>query len=88
MDLAPGLGPIDVGILGRTPAFVTRLTVILLDARRFSGLHQINRFEHGLDPHREQAVEIDAAERVVGADRCLLLQQDVAGIEPIIGPEN
>ena len=45
-------------------------------------------FQHRLDAHREQAVEIDRAERVGGADRRLLLQQHVAGIEAVVGPED
>src|SRR5256885_3223672 len=38
-------------------------------------------FRSGLDPHGEQAVEIDRAERVVRADDRLLLQEHVARIE-------
>ena len=45
-------------------------------------------FQHRLDAHREQAVEIDGAERVGGADRRLLLEQHVAGIEAVVGPED
>jgi hypothetical protein len=34
--------------------------------------HEVDRLEHGVDPHREQVIEIQAAERVVRADRDLL----------------
>jgi hypothetical protein len=62
--------------------------MILLDARRLAGLHQIDRLQHRLDAHGKQPVEIDRAERVVRADVSLLLQQHVAGIEPVVGPED
>ena len=52
------------------------------------GFHEIDRFHHGVDAHRKQPVEIDGAERVVGADRRFLLHQHVAGIEAVVGPED
>ena len=67
VDLLPRLAPVDVGVAGAAAAFVGRLRFVLLDARRLAGLHQVDAFQHRLDAHREQAVEIDRAERVGGA---------------------
>ena len=64
VDLLPRLAPIDMRVVGAAAAFVGRLRLILFDARRFAGLDQIDRFQHRLDAHREQPVEIDRAERV------------------------
>ncbi len=73
VDLLPRLAPVDLGVAGAAAAFVGRLRLVLLDARRLAGLHQIDAFQHRLDAHREQAVEIDGAERVGAGDRRLLL---------------
>ena len=51
---------------GAAAAFIGRLRFVLLDARRLAGLDQIDRFQHRLDPHREQAVEIDLPSVSVG----------------------
>ena len=88
VDLPPRLAPVDLRVVGAAAAFIGRLALVLLDARRLAGLHEIDRFHHRLDAHREQAVEIDRAERVGGADRRLLLDQHVAGIETVVGPED
>src|SRR5438094_228061 len=69
-------------------AFMGGLRLVLLDARRLAGLHQVDGLEHRVDAHREQAVEIDRAERVGAGDRRLLLNENVAGIEPVVGPED
>src|SRR6185295_15228664 len=50
------------------------------------GLHQVDAFEHRLDAHREETVEINGAKRVGGGNRRLLLDEDIAGIEPVVGP--
>ena len=52
------------------------------------GPTQIDRFGHRLDPHREQAVEVNRAERIVRADVDFLLQQYRPGVEAIVGPED
>ncbi len=80
--------PIDPRIVGRAPAFVGCLAVILRDLRRLAGLHEIDALQHRVHAHREQAVEIDRAERIVVGDRRFLLDQDRAGIEAVIGPED
>ncbi len=69
------------------PSYVA-FEFVLLDARRLAGLHQIDGFEHRLDAHRKQPVEVDGAERVGRADRRLLLDQHVAGIEAVVRPED
>src|SRR5262249_18416144 len=88
VDLAPGLAPVDAGIVAPAAALISRLRGILLDARRLAGLDQVDRLQHRLDAHGKQPVEINRAERVVRADVGLLLQQQVAGIEPVVGPED
>ena len=88
VDLLPRLAPIDPGVVGAAAAFVGRQRLVLLDARRLAGLHQVDRLHHGVDAHREQPVEIHGAERVGAADRRFLLQQHVAGIEAVVRPED
>src|SRR5215468_1086951 len=80
IDLLPRLAPIDLRVAGAAATFVSRLRLVLLDAWRLAGLHQIDRFHHRFDAHREKAVEIDGTECVRIGDRCFLLNQDVAGI--------
>ena len=88
IDLPPRLAPVDAGVVGAAAALVGRLRLVLLDARRLAGLHEVDRLQHRFDAHRKQAVEIHRAERVGRADRRLLLQQHVAGIEAVVGPED
>src|SRR5215471_14620328 len=64
VDLLPGLAPIDLGVIWPAAPLVGRLRLVLLDARRIAGLYQVDRFQHGVDAHREQPIEIDRAERV------------------------
>src|SRR6516165_10445968 len=80
IDLPPGLRPVDMGVLRRAAALIGRLAFVLLDTRRLAGLHEVDGFEHRLDPERKQAVEVDGAERVGAADGRFLLQQHIAGI--------
>ena len=88
VDLLPRLAPVDMRIVGAAAAFIGRFGFVLFDARRLAGFDQVDRFEHRLDAHREQPVEIDRAERVGGRNRRLLLHQHIAGIEPVVGPED
>src|SRR4029079_16553816 len=85
--LLSGLAPVDFGIARAATAFVGRFRVVLFDTWRLAGFHQIDRFHHSFDAHREQAIEIDGAERVGGGDRRLFLDENIAGIEPVVGPE-
>src|SRR5262249_14057079 len=73
VDLPPRLAPVDAGIICRAAALIGRLAFVLPDARRRAGFDEIDRFQHRLDPHREQAIEIDRAERVLEADWRLFL---------------
>src|SRR5436305_9939810 len=57
VDLLPGLAPVDVRIAGTAAALVGRLALILLDARRLAGLHEIDAFEHRVDAHCKEPVE-------------------------------
>ena len=75
-------------VVGAAKAFIGRLGFVLLDARCLAGFHEIDGFEHCIDAHREQAVEIDRAERVLIGDRRLLLDKNVAGVQAVVGPEN
>src|SRR5215468_1557136 len=59
VDLAPRLAPVDMGIVSAAAALIGRLLLVLLDARRLAGLHQVDRLEHRIDPHGEQPVEVD-----------------------------
>src|SRR6185369_6460316 len=88
VDLLPRLAPVDAGVVGSALAFVSRLQMVLLDARRLAGLHEIDALEHRLNALREQAVEVNGTKRVGVADRGLLLNEDVAGIEAVVRPED
>src|SRR3989475_8064676 len=80
--------PIDFRLGGAAPAFVARAGFVL---NRFAGLaghHPGGPFDHRRDPHREQAIEIDAAERVIRAERRLLLQDHGAFVQAICRPED
>ena len=88
MDLPPRLAPVDAGIVAAAAALIGREAVVLFDARRLASLHEVDGLEHRIDAHRKQPVEIHRAERIVGADRRLLLQQHRTGIEAIVGPED
>ena len=43
IDLLPRLAPVDLGVVGAAAAFVGRLRLVLFDARRLAGLHQVDR---------------------------------------------
>src|SRR5262249_9944823 len=88
IDLFPGFATVDPGILGAATALIGGFGFLLFDARRFAGFDQIDRFEHGIDAHREQAIKVDGAERVGRTDWRFLLDEDVPGIEAVIRPED
>src|SRR5881628_940080 len=80
--------PIDFRLGGAAPAFVARAGFVLNRFAVLAGHHQVGRFEHRRDPHREQAIEIDAAERVIRAERRFLLQDHGAFVQAICRPED
>src|SRR3989441_1323012 len=73
---------------GRAPAFVARAGFVLTGFGVLARHHQVGRFEYRRDPHREQAIEIDAAERVIRAERRFLLQDHGAFVQAICRPED
>src|SRR6266702_5456295 len=75
--------PIDFRLGGAAPAFVARAGFVLNRFAVLASHHHVGRFEHRRDPHREQAIEIDAAERVIRAERRLLLQDHGAFVQAI-----
>src|SRR5206468_1465933 len=85
---SPRLTPLPAGRPGaarhswRTPRprLSGRLPAVL--ASPASGLQQRR------DPHRIEAIEVEAAQGVAVADLDFLLQQDRSGIETLIGPED
>src|SRR5467141_821515 len=80
--------PIDFRLGGAAPAFVARAGFVLNRFAVLAGHHQVGRFEHRRDPHWEQAIEIDAAERVIRAERRLLLQDHGAFVQAVGRPED
>ena len=88
VDLLGGLRPVDrpLGVLAE--ALVGGLGVVLLDAGSLARLHQPHRFRQRVDPHVEQLAEVERAEGVVGLDLDLLLEQDGAGVDALVGPED
>jgi len=53
-----------------------------------SGNHQVRRFQHRLNAHREQALEVHRAERVVGADRVSFCRNHRPFIQIVGRPED
>src|SRR5262245_18765760 len=88
VDLLPRFAPVDLRFFRRAASFVGGFRFILLDVGRLAGLHQVDAFEHGLDAHRKETVEINGATGVGTGNRRLLLHENVAGIEAVVGPEN
>ena len=88
VDLGHRLGPVDLGNVLLEPALVGLLRMVLRDLRRLAGLHEVDRLHHGVDAEREQLLEVDVAQRLVGADRDLLLQQDRPLVEAFVRPED
>src|SRR5713101_2979945 len=80
--------PVDFRLGGAAPSFVARAGFVL---NRFAVLarhHQVGRFEHRRDPHRKQAIEIDAGQRVIRAERRFLLQDHGPFVQAIGRPED
>src|SRR5882672_5079577 len=80
--------PVDFRFGGAAPALVARLAFVLDRFAVLARHHQVGCFQHRLDPHGEKAVEIDAAQRIVGADRRFLLQDHRAFVEAVVRPED
>ncbi len=80
--------PIDLRLGGAAPALVARLRLVLHRLGVPAGDDQVGRLQHRGHAQREQPLEIDAAERVVGADRRFLLQDHRALVEPVGRPED
>src|SRR6266571_1210984 len=80
--------PIDFRLGGAAPAFVARAGFVLNRFAVLAGHHQVGGLEHRRDPHREQAIEINAAERVIRAERRLLLQDHGAFVQSVGRPED
>src|SRR6185369_6955689 len=83
IDVVDGLGPVDSGFGGAAPTLVARLRFVLHGFRVLAGDYQISRFQHRAHAQREQAVEINRAEGVLGAERRFLLQDDGAFVETV-----
>src|SRR5262249_40727474 len=88
VTFAHRLRPLDLGNILLEPALIGLLCVILRQARGLAGAHQVDAFHDGIDAEREQLLEINIAQRLVGADLDLLLQQDRAFIQALVGPED
>src|SRR5690606_35166314 len=88
VHLGNRLVPVDLGVRLAAPALVGGLALVLRDARRLARAHQVDRLHHGVDPHGEQVIEVEAAERVVRPDLDLLLQEDRPLVQSLVGPED
>ncbi len=88
VDVGDGLGPIDLGNVLLEPALVGAVGEVLRVLERLAGAHEFEALDHGVDAHREQLLEVDVAQRLVGADLDRLLHQDRTLIEPFVGPED
>ena len=67
---------------------VRPLRLVLHDARRATGRDQLDAVEHHLDAEREERLIVERAGGVVGPDRRLTLQQDRAGVDASVRPED
>ena len=75
--------PVDPRLGGPAPALVRRLVLVLDGLLVLARGHEVGRFEHRLHAQREEPVEVDRAERVVRADRRLLLQDHRPLVEAV-----
>src|SRR6185437_1711568 len=75
VDGIDGVGPVDPRLGLAHPALVARAFARLRALLRLAGHQQIGGFEQRRHAGREDLVEIDAAQRVVGTDLDRLLQQ-------------
>jgi hypothetical protein len=81
------VGPLYMRFAGTAPAFVTGFRLVLHCLSVFAGIDQVCRFQHGLDTHREQFIEVNLADGLVGTDIAGLLQDHRTFVEPLIGTE-
>ena len=88
VDLGGRLRPVDRPVLRPAPALVGAGVRVLRLLGRRPLAHEVHPLQHRLHPHREEVVEVDAAQRVVRADVHLLLKQNRPRVEPVVGPED
>src|SRR5579862_2938714 len=74
VDVIDVVMPVDAGLGGAAPAFVGRSAFVLDRFAVAARDDQVGRLQHRCDAQREEMVEVEAADRVVGADGDLLLQ--------------
>src|SRR5882672_9123503 len=80
--------PVDLRLGGAAPALVAGLALVLDDLAVLAGHDEVRRLDHRLDAHGKEPVEIDGPQRVVGADRRLLLQDHRTLVEPVVRAED
>src|SRR6202048_4580401 len=88
IDLDPRLAPVDARIVRSATTFIGGFGLVLLDAGSLPGFDEIDGFQHRIDTHWKEPVEIDAAQSVGRGDLRFLLQQHLSGIETVVGPED
>ena len=82
------VGPVDARLALAAPAFIAGLRLVLHQLLVLAGHDQVGRLDHGGHAHGKQAIEVDRAQRVVGADLGFLLQHHVAFVEAVVRAEN
>src|SRR5688572_15102389 len=75
--------PVDARLGLAAPALVARLGFVLQHFPVLRRNYQICCLEHRLHSHREEAIEVHRAERVVGTDRGFLLQDHRPFVESV-----
>ena len=85
VDLVDRLGPVDPGLGGAAPPLVARVRFVLHRLLVRAGDNRVGRLQHRLHAHREEAVEIQRAQRVVRADRRPLLYITAPSSSPSVG---
>ena len=88
MDGLGVLRPVDAGDVALPGALVGHVFFDLLVAGGLAGLDQFDGFGHRFDAEREEVVAVDGVDRRVGLDRAGALEQDRAGVEALVDPED
>src|SRR5579863_956244 len=88
VDLVDVIVPVDLSFRVAAPTLVARLRLVLHRRLGAAADDEIRGLLERLDAHRVQAVEIDRAQRVIGPDRSLLLQEHRTLVESVARPKD
>src|SRR5712692_1913983 len=87
VDFLRWSGPVDARMHIATRRIVVRLCFVLHDPGWIPGFNQIHRLAYRFHSHREKFVEVKRSGCVIWVDCDFLLQENRAGIDPLIHPK-